>query len=200
MQIGSGAVSLDAAEVSAYFTEAKSFSLARQIPGFGGFASNTAGNIHVYLVDLRHAEYAARELARVDLETVDRNRRAAVKATLLPVLRERQGTDPRIPRAANPQILIEEGQFTFAQLAAWRERMEGAVLDVEGVQFLAIRESKNRFEIGVDRSRASAVRTRVDSVLARLNVPAGAVIYRAISPMVPWVGKPGLVTGENERG
>ncbi|HLL48529.1 MAG TPA: hypothetical protein VK399_17645 [Longimicrobiaceae bacterium] len=136
--------------------EARSIRIAGQLPGFGGYYFDSDGNLVAYLTDLRQAGTA--------------------RALLEPLLRGRIA-DAGQKRSARPEVQFREGRYDFPQLAGWRDRMLGPVLDLEGVVFLDLDEAANRLAVGVDRARFASTQQAVGRLLADLGIPLASTIY-----------------------
>jgi hypothetical protein len=156
--------------------EARSRRLSRSIPGYGGFAFDRFGNINVYLTDPGNTQAVG-----------------AVQAALRPLLAEwRPGRRGR--PAANPQVIVHQGQFTFLQLRDWRDRMTMPMLSIVGVTFTDLDEAKNRLGIGIDPARAGTARGFVVAKLAALGIPREAVLIEEFEPLVDAVGTASAMT------
>ncbi|MQA89081.1 MAG: hypothetical protein GEU90_02420 [Gemmatimonas sp.] len=134
--------------------EASFHELARSIRGFAGYYFSEEGTLVALLQDL-----GEEEVARRLLDTV---------------LRQHQVSDRQQPPG---RIRFETAQFSFLELAAWRDRASDQVLDVPGVQFTDLDEVQNRFVVGVSRSSAREAVTRV---LAENDVPLAAVVVEEV--------------------
>lgn len=133
--------------------------IAKQIPGFGGFISDAKGNIHVNLLDLRHA--------------------AAAKAALAPLVQEEAA---REGRATTPRVLVRQGQYEFMQLARWRQQMTASVLAIPGVMYNGIAYRENRLVVGLVPAKALMARGLVITELAGLGIPSAALIFDVGGP------------------
>jgi hypothetical protein len=150
--------------------EEQSVSLAREVPGFGGFYIDDSGDLHAYLLDLKSAGAA----------------RAALARTLV----ERQRSYTETERALRPRsgIIIHQGQFTFYQLAEWRNAIEDFTTSVPGVVFVGLDEHLNRVAVGADRSRPVAVRALVVRRVAEMGIPPEAITFEltdAVAAVTP---------------
>jgi len=146
--------------------EARSRRLARTVPGYGGAAFDSAGNIVVYLTDDTNAAAVG-----------------AARSALAPVLRERiAGTRERGRLAARPEVIVRRGAYTFEQLREWRDRLE-PVFRVEGVTYTDLNEAGNHLTVGIDPT-VQAARGRVEALLAEAGIPGAAVRFRAQPPFV----------------
>jgi hypothetical protein len=140
--------------------EEQSAALAQEIPGFGGFYIDEAGNLHAYVLDLKNAGKARAALARIIPET-------------------RRDLSPRESRrfVPQPQLVLHQGQYEFTQLADWRNRITDAILTVPGVAYNGLDEHVNRLAIGVERDRSSAARRAAEQKLDELGIPRSAVKF-----------------------
>jgi hypothetical protein len=139
--------------------EEQSVSLARELPGFGGFYIDQTGDLHAYLLDL--------------------NRAGAARVALARALAERQRGYTETERALRPRsrVLIHQGQFTFYQLADWRNAVEDFTTSIPGVVWVGLDEHANRVAVGADRSRPAAVRAVVVRRLGEMGIPAEAITF-----------------------
>jgi hypothetical protein len=122
--------------------EASYRKLSGQIQGFGGFAYDSLGNVHVFLKGQR-----------------DERGIAVVRRALHPLLLE-WPTGSRIRRSADPQVFVHRAQFAFDELRSWRDRVSDPLLTLNGVAFVDLDETRNRLTIGLDPMQASAARER----------------------------------------
>jgi hypothetical protein len=125
-------------------------SLARAIPGFGGFYLDDRGTPVVYLKNAAERGNAERALA--------------------PFLRA-QGL-------AASQLRVIPARYDWAQLERWFVQASTEVLAVPGGVFVDADEASNRILIGVERGAAARIR----EIVARLGVPAGAVVVQETEP------------------
>lgn len=143
--------------------------LARTVPGFGGYVTNAAGEMTIWLADTR-LEAAARA-AIVKLE----EQRAANVGT------RQQVSSVRIRRA----------DYDFGSLARWRDAISSSLLgSFAGLLEVDLSERDNRILLGVDNSRIDAIKTEVALQLDVLGVPSGAVEVHGVAPTIPSVGSP----------
>jgi hypothetical protein len=87
--------------------EVQRHKLAKAVPGFGGYFYDRAGNMHVYLTDLKQSHRA--------------------RARLQPLLRARPSdyiTEPD----GTPRIILHQGRYDFPQLAAWRDLLRQHIM------------------------------------------------------------------------
>ncbi|HEX2223335.1 MAG TPA: hypothetical protein VHN15_03920 [Thermoanaerobaculia bacterium] len=138
--------------------EAAFHKIAGEIKSFGGYHYDPEGNLVAYLADGAEAD-RARSILEGVLKSRDLSRR------------ERAGG----------QVVLRKGQFSFLELAAWRDRSSDQVLDTEGVEFTDLDEAQNRLVVGISRG---ASRESVAKVLAEHGVPEEAVLYEETEPVV----------------
>lgn len=87
-------------------------------------------------------------------------------------------------RADTPPIVVRSAEFTFLQLAAWRDLAYDALFtSIPSVTMLDLDEVANRVVVGVDRSAATA-RAEVMARLAGIGMDTTAV---TVEPMAPYV-------------
>ncbi|HEV2150463.1 MAG TPA: hypothetical protein VGR37_23890 [Longimicrobiaceae bacterium] len=132
---------------------------AKQIPGLGGFVFDGQGNLHVNILDMRHAEGA--------------------RAALAPVARDEAR---REGRSTTPQVIVHQGKYEFLQLARWRQQMTAAVLATPGVMYNGIAYRENRLVVGLVPAQATVARALVAAKLAELGIPAAALIFDVGGP------------------
>ena len=128
-------------------------SLASAIPGFGGLYLDEKGVPTVYLTEGGDENAARRVLG------------AFAK------------------RAANGEMRVREGSFTWQQLDAWHQKMIEA-FEVPGVIMTDLDEASNTVTIGVERGYNGR---GVKGVAARLGVPDAAVKIVEMDPIYPAV-------------
>lgn len=81
-----------------------------------------------------------------------------------------------IPHDARVRIRVRKADYTFTQLAAWRDIVFDSVLGrVAGVALLDLDEARNRVTVGVSNTRGAAVLAELMPRLARLGVNPAAV-------------------------
>jgi hypothetical protein len=133
--------------------------IARDIPGFGGFYYDAAGQLNIVMASLPHA------LPQAEV----RNRLAPRLAAM--------GQSSAAARGA----VIREGRYDFVQLNAMHERAR-AVLGLKGTVFTDADEVRNRLVIGVEDAAAAA---SVQKAVSMLGLAAEAVIIEITSPITP---------------
>lgn len=134
--------------------------LSATLNGFGGFYFDDAGNLHVVLTDQSQA--------------------GAARLALTPVLSARPRWYSGRP-AANPQIIVEAGEFAFPDLARWRDSAVSAILGkVEGATFVDLDERRNRVTIAAENEAAAA---RITRRAAAAGIPPGIVNVTVRGPI-----------------
>lgn len=124
--------------------------LAAEIPGFGGYYYE-GEDLVVRLADLGQQERARTVIGRV------------IAAA----------------RASASSMRFVKGEYGFAQLKEWSERLP-PVLAQAGVVFTDIDEARNRLTIGVENADG---RARAAAKLAELAIPSAAVIVEEVEPI-----------------
>lgn len=125
--------------------------ISEAVKEFGGYFYDQEGNLVAYLTD-PGKEAAAREF-------------------LEPILKARElGERER----STGRIVFRKGDFTFSELAAWRDRATHPVLDVPGVSWTDLDEAENRFVVGLSKP---SVEEQVLRVLQEHDVPREAVRF-----------------------
>lgn len=77
---------------------------------------------------------------------------------------------------------VIKGEYTFTQLASWRDSIFAHVLDAKiGVFMDDLDEAKNRVTIGVERASASSIEAQIRPKLAEYGIPEGAVVFEPVS-------------------
>jgi hypothetical protein len=79
-----------------------------------------------------------------------------------------------------PQLKVLKGDFDYLTLDGWLTRATPEALAVPGAVFSDLDEASNRVRIGVEDGTAEA---RVKNVIARLGIPASAVIVERTAPI-----------------
>jgi hypothetical protein len=149
------------APLQVYPHEAEFYRLSQEIDGYGGHFFDEQGNLVVHLIDPAQ-EGQARQFLEPLFDTRVLSAREATLAT--------RGT-----------IVVRPADFTFPQLALWRDQATDEVLGKEGVELIDLDEVQNRVIIGVStpRARMEAVQT-----LSRHAIPADAILYVDAEPAV----------------
>jgi len=145
--------------------EEHSVALAQAVPGFGGFYIDDVGNLHAYLQDVKQSGQARAALVRVLAE------------------RQRDYTETERRLRTRSEIIIHQGQFTFLQLADWRNQIENFTTTVPGVVWVGLDEHVNRVAMGVDRTRPAAVEALVTRKLTDLGIPREVVSIESAEPV-----------------
>lgn len=138
--------------------EARQRGLSRRFGGFGGYFFDENGNVVVYL-----------------LNPEDPAAMGAARSAVMPILNGRRYGGHEV-RPANPEIIIRQGEYTFHQLRAWRDRASLPVLTV-GAIMVDLDESQNRIAVGIDPANPEA-RSVVLAKLDELKVPREAVVFK----------------------
>lgn len=151
----------------AHLEEREFAELAGEIPGFGGYHYDAGGNLVVTMA--MESGLAASARSRFEEK--------------LALFQERL---PRVhrPLRGGGKFIIRPGQFTFPQLAGWRDEVVASVLHLPGVIFVDLDEAANQVTVGIDRTRFAAVRGEAASTLARGPVPPAALSFVETSPVV----------------
>ena len=77
-------------------------------------------------------------------------------------------------------IRVVQGDYSYAELQRWFERVTPEALAVPGAVFTDNDESANRVLVGVENAGAAA---SVRGVAARLGIPEGALVVREVEPI-----------------
>jgi hypothetical protein len=80
---------------------------------------------------------------------------------------------------AASQLRVLPAKYDWGQLERWHTRASAGVLAVPGAVFVDADEASNRVLIGVERGAAANIR----GVVARLGIPAAAVVIRETEPI-----------------
>lgn len=136
--------------------EAVFHQISAQLKSFGGHYLDEEGNLVAYLTDPAEQD-RAREI-------------------LQPILEKHQFSARQKPGS----IVFRRAEYTFLDLASWRDRVSDPVLDLDDVQYTDLDEARNRLVIGVSsaRGRDAAART-----LAEQKVPVEAVVFTEAAPV-----------------
>lgn len=94
--------------------------------------------------------------------------------------------DAAAREAFGPDVQVLQGQYEFAQLAAWKSELV-RVLSLPGIVFLDIDEQRNRIAAGLDVTAEDwpANRERLEIELDESGVPREAVFVEETEPVVP---------------
>ena len=134
--------------------EAAFAELAAQAPSSAGFYLDSIGSLVVVVGDVADEE-RARDVVKgfVDAGRI------------------------RDPRAREGAIRIKRGQYSFVELANWRDAaFDGILMSIGGVVSLDLSERLNRVTIGVAPRTAAAARAQVYAALPRLGIDSAAVV------------------------
>jgi hypothetical protein len=126
-----------------------------QVPSFGGFSVDPAGRAVVVLLNpdaLPAARAAMRNVFRLG------------------------------GRFPDPEWHVIQGQYSYIQLADWRDRLIPRLLGVPGVTVIGLDQRRNRVTVGI---ASDTMRGTVSAALAELGVPASAVIIELRGPIRP---------------
>ncbi|MDY7229365.1 hypothetical protein [Hyalangium rubrum] len=74
-------------------------------------------------------------------------------------------------------MVVQQGQYDFVELSRWRDRLDAEMLS--SLIFTDVDEVRNRVAVGV----SPAVRAELEAALARLLIPAAAVIIQESEPV-----------------
>ena len=88
-------------------------------------------------------------------------------------------------------VRVLPAAYRWTELSAWHEQGTGAALAIDGVTWTDADESSNRVRIGVTDLSAMA---RVRGEMARLGIPAGALLIEQAAPIENMVGLRDVVT------
>lgn len=140
--------------------EAEFFLLSHDLPGFGGYSYDSKGNLVAYMKDpARHGR---------------------AQTLLGAVLAKFQEKLPAERRAefGQGQVIIRQGQYSFIELAGWRDRLSASVLDLPGVMFTDADETQNRVVVAV---KDDATQDEVTRQLPSLDIPIGAISFETFA-------------------
>lgn len=125
--------------------------ISEQVKGFGGYFYDDEGNLVAYLQDGAEEDRARELLERI--------------------LKERElGRRER----STGKIVFRKGEYSFTELADWRDRGTQPVLEVKGVEWADLDEAQNRFIVGVS---TDAGRQEATKVLQSQDIPLKAVAF-----------------------
>jgi hypothetical protein len=138
--------------------------LARDVPAFGGLFLNEDGSLVVQLTGTEHG--------------------TAMRAALVPFL-QRLAAERGNPHGRLPRILFRKAEFSFAELSAWRDRVEDPLFAIEQVVLVDLDERENRLFVGLTDEGG---RQKAEAVLSGLGAPAGMVRLEVIGAALPQLG------------
>jgi hypothetical protein len=141
--------------IDEYFT-----ALAQQVPGFGGFHFDQAGNIVIHLTDPSRGAAAEAEI------------RNSLRGQYFRVAGRVRHIDQMPAR-------VEQAEYDFLELKAWKDRAT-SILGLEGVHMTGVAHAKNRLDVGVDRLADPG---RVAARLVGLGIPPQAVSILVVTPL-----------------
>lgn len=81
-----------------------------------------------------------------------------------------------------PGLRVRRADYDWASLERWQGQAGREALAMPGAVWVDADEARNRVTIGVERGTSA---TRVRSAVARLGVPAGAVVVEEVEPVTP---------------
>jgi hypothetical protein len=124
-----------------------------EVPGFGGFYVDEAGDIVAYVTDLADESRA----------------RGAVQRLLLRDARRFARRD-----GSQPAVHVRKGEFGFSQLVDWSEKLQRGARPAHGISLFDADEMRNRVRIGIaDQGQAAGIQALAGS----LGVPRGALHF-----------------------
>lgn len=132
--------------------------VALQAPGFGGAFLDSSGVLVFHLTDMSQEAAARSALAR-----------------LLDPPRVSAGG-----RLTTGEMRAVRGQYDFIQLRNWLASARSRILNVPGVVYVDVDETRNRIAVGVQTGQAATI---VESAFTSLGVPREAVIVRLSPPV-----------------
>jgi hypothetical protein len=104
-------------------------------------------------------------------DSIDDGKAITAARALLPALR------PTFGRPVSGPV-IRRAQFTFAQLAAWRDALFANALNrIDGVTMLDLNEATNRVVVGLDQRFGQSLRGTVLQLLPKLGIDSNAVVF-----------------------
>lgn len=103
-----------------------------------------------------------------------------VENTLKPVL-DGARLSGHLTATASRRIVIRQGEYTFAQLRAWRDLVSDYLLGSPAI-WIDLDEGQNRVVLGLEKKDDQATAERA---LQDLPVPAAAVLFEVTGPVVP---------------
>ncbi|MEJ7809609.1 MAG: hypothetical protein WKG32_04245 [Gemmatimonadaceae bacterium] len=135
--------------------DAEFLRMAKETPGFGGMYYDNSGRLHIFMKKSQ--------------------RGATTPSALAGKLRARGLSLSLANNAA-----VEDGDYDFAELAEWHDRLSPAVLAMPGVAYTDISERQNRIRIGITRQASPA---SVDAEIAAEGIPRQAVLVDFVEPV-----------------
>jgi len=148
-------------QVNARPDESEFYELAKTVPSSAGFYMNSTGAMVVQVRD----------------QVEDDRARQAMTSL-------RGSGRVKLAHGQSTPVVLQRVQFSFVQLAVWRDRLSESVLvNTPGVLTLDLDEVANRVVIGVDDARMEQVRVGILSRLAAFGIDAAAVVFRRTQPL-----------------
>jgi hypothetical protein len=142
--------------------------MAKDAPSFAGFYIDASDRIVVLVAD-------------------DADRGRARSSLMAHATSRRSGAPRRLAqRMAKGDFEVRNVEYSFRQLAAWRDLVSESVLSMDGVIYDDMDEVRNRVTIGVSRKNAG-VEAAVIAQLKKLGIPLEAVYIEGAEPIVPRV-------------
>lgn len=126
--------------------------IEEDVPGFGGFSLDSAGNLRAYILDIRQVDALRARLVSYTTEVPGR-------------FTKQDGTPP--------SITILQGAFAFSDLVTWQTALRAAKGKSGQIVLLDADEASNRVRVGVRSQEGVA---EVSTLLAALAIPENAVL------------------------
>ncbi|HEX8275758.1 MAG TPA: S1 family peptidase [Longimicrobiaceae bacterium] len=124
-----------------------------EVPGFGGFYVDEAGDIVAYVTDSADEPRA----------------RGAIQRLLARDARRFARED-----GSRPSVHVRRGEYGFSQLVQWSDALQRGARPAHGISLFDADEMKNRVRIGIaDRSQVAGIQALAES----LGVPRGALHF-----------------------
>lgn len=122
--------------------------MAASVPAFAGYYYDEAGNLIIASAD-RSSEAQARTAARTVLRDLP-------------------------PQHGKGTVIFRAVQYSFAQLAGWRDQISRDLLGTDGLLSVDADEVRNRVTLGVDNL---ARKTDLVGLIAKTSIPLGALVF-----------------------
>jgi hypothetical protein len=135
--------------------------ISRHVPAFAGFYFDEERQLIVQVTDLGQSTAL----------------RPAVISFLRQLVAERGN-----PGGPLPRIVFRQADYSFVQLSAWRESLEGPLFRLPSVVMLDLDEKRNRLTIGL---ATGSGRAEAEAVVRNLGIPLEAVHLLVVGPLVP---------------
>jgi hypothetical protein len=152
--------------------EAEFFELAGRFPAFAGIFVNSEGDLVVNVTD----------------PAAEASVRAAVAPIQARIARNRPGTARR--------IVSQQVDYSFSQLADWRNRLIPVISQITGFVALDLDERRNLIWLGVRPADEQAARATLAAKLPEIGVPSQAV---EVSPSEAGTARAGTSLNERHR-